>query len=686
MMKKIEDRTGAGFGRRLLETSALTVAFSSALLAAGMDTARAGGSDNPQIIDQPLEYEKTLSKGVSGNGKMIVGSGTFSGGQQAIRWGADTDWEPLDSLPIYTFMPTNFSSTALAVNDDGSVIVGAADTFDGTHAVRWNANREIEDLGGLTDATASYATGVSGDGSVIAGYSEFDTTGSSNSPVSQAFRWKGGMQALDGLNGDITSEASGISRDGSTIVGFANDGGNDSTKTAVSWTDEGRQINALGNLGSWSSATAADSNGSVVVGSAGVGGGTHAFRWTADGIRDIDTFHSDDSVANAVSGDGSVVVGKVAFGAADHAFRWTEATGMQTVEEWLSATVTGIHEDFTVTATGISEDGNVIVGDTDTGGVFIARGGSGIIDVEKYNTTLAAKPSAQVGLGYANTVLQGAHGEPMRDLLGLGQRSVAFTADIGYDDSRVSNGGVGIGDVTFGYGLAEGVTARFAGGGLYTKQDIETGGDFHQAAFYMAPEATIALGSSNVFATVGGYYSTGRMNVHRGYMNGAAMDYSHGETDVDTYGAKIRFDWLNAATIAGTKLTPYASLTYAHSHMDGYTEEGGSFPSAFDSVNDHSTVARIGVDFLHELTDTVRLTARTEVDYRFEKNTAGISGEIVGLSAFDFAGEDVKQLWLRGAVGTEFDVAGGTASLGLNVTTEGDDPNVWLRSGWNVKF
>lgn len=189
MMKKIMERTGARFtGHRLLETSALTLLFSAGLLAAGMDTARAGGSDNPQIIDQPLEYEKTLSKGVSGNGKMIVGSGTFSGGQQAIRWSADTDWEPLDSLPIYTFMPTNFSSIAFAANDDGSVIVGAADTFDGTHAVRWNANREIEDLGGLTDARASYATGVSGDGSVIAGYSEFDTTGGSNSPVSQAFR------------------------------------------------------------------------------------------------------------------------------------------------------------------------------------------------------------------------------------------------------------------------------------------------------------------------------------------------------------------------------------------------------------------------------------------------------------------------------------------------------------------
>jgi hypothetical protein len=112
-----------------------------------------------------------------------------------------------------------------------------------------------------------------------------------------------------------------------------------------------------------------------------------------------------------------------------------------------------------------------------------------------------------------------------------------------------------------------------------------------------------------------------------------------------------------------------------------YSEEGGSFPSAFDAVNDHATVARLGIDFVHDLTDKVRLTARTEADYRFEKNMARTSGEILGISAFSLTGEQVRQVWFCGAVGTEFDVAGGTASLGVNVTTQGNDPDVWLRSG-----
>ncbi len=708
MMTNITYRSNAGStARRLLETSALTLVFSAGLLAAGMGAARADSIDNGYGSSHPIniiypQMGEGRSAGISGNGKVVVGQIVTNdlAAPHAFTWGINDEWTFLDGLPIVSFVSTVSYTTALAVNYDGSVIVGTSSEGGGRqHAVRWT-NGTPEELTGVTDAVNTVATGLSRTGSVIVGYSEFDSSPS----TSQGIRWEGtDMRTLAGLNGSEMSKAFGVSGDGSVIVGEAQDGNNPGNRYAVRWTDQGTEVHDLGSLlsgnGVWSTASAVSSNGSVIVGSFGQDSGTtHAFRWTAQGTADIDNRGSEAySVANAVSGDGSVIVGQLRQGAADRAFRWANGQ-MQTVEDWLEDNGVELGgSDFTTTATGVSEDGKVIVGDAENGHMFIARAitsgdtdtpgtTSGIIDVQQYNTTLVAKPSAQVGLGYANTVLQGAHGEPMRDLLGLGQRSVAFTSDIGYDDSRVSNGGVGIGDVTFGYGLAEGVTARFAGGGLYTKQDIETGGDFHQAAFYMSPEATIALGSSNVYATIGGYYSTGRMNIHRGYMNGAAMDFSHGETDVDTYGAKIRFDWLNAATIAGTKLTPYASLTYAHSHMDGYTEEGGSFPSAFDSVNDHSTVARIGVDFIHDVTDTVRLTARAEADYRFEKTTAGTSGQIVGLSAFEFDGEDVKQLWLRGAIGTEFDVAGGTASLGINVTTEGDDPNVWLRSGWNVKF
>lgn len=176
------------------------------------------------------------------------------------------------------------------------------------------------------------------------------------------------------------------------------------------------------------------------------------------------------------------------------------------------------------------------------------------------------------------------------------------------------------------------------------------------------------------------------MDVTRGYLNGTALDYSRGEADTQTWAAKVRFDWLNAATVEGISFTPYASLSYAHSRMQGYTESGGSFPSRFNAVTDQATVARVGLDMARDVNESLRLTARTEAAYRFEPHTAGTSGQIIGLSAFSFAGQDVQQFWLRGSVGTEFDVAGGTASISLNVTSQGDDPDIWLRSGWKVKF
>lgn len=89
---------------------------------------------------------------------------------------------------------------------------------------------------------------------------------------------------------------------------------------------------------------------------------------------------------------------------------------------------------------------------------------------------------------------------------------------------------------------------------------------------------------------------------------------------------------------------------------------------------------------MHSLTNDIRLLTRAEAAYRFENETAATSGTITGLSGFSFDGQETNQFWLRGGLGAEMDVAGGTASLNVNVTTQGDDPTVWVRSGWKVKF
>ncbi|MDO5897187.1 autotransporter outer membrane beta-barrel domain-containing protein [Agrobacterium sp. Azo12] len=122
----------------------------------------------------------------------------------------------------------------------------------------------------------------------------------------------------------------------------------------------------------------------------------------------------------------------------------------------------------------------------------------------------------------------------------------------------------------------------------------------------------------------------------------------------------------------------------AHAKLDAYTETGGGFPASFNSTSDYSMVVRAGVDGVHAFNDNIRLLARAEAAYRFEDETAATSGTITGLSAFSFDGQETNPFWLRGGLGAEVDVAGGTASLNVNVTTQGDDPTVWVRSGWKV--
>jgi probable HAF family extracellular repeat protein len=503
------------------------------------------------------------------------------------------------------------------------------------------------------------------------------------------------MSDLGVLNNGSSSVAHAVSADGSVIVGDAADGNASNNDRAFRWDSISGTMTSLGTLvgDQLSYARGVNADGSVVVGwSVGINSIERAYRWTQASNMMVDLNPLNPGLASrafAVNADGSVVVGEAAISnVGTRAFRWTEDTGLISIEDWLRAAGVPVASDFTLVAEGVSADGNVVVGVTQNNSAFIARVssvGSGIIDVNEFYASLANKPSANVGLNYAGTILNGAHGEPMRNLLDVGQQSLWVTSDIGYDNGSASDGAFGVADFGYGLGLEGGGTARFAFGGLYTDQDIDAGGNFINKGFYLAPELTLPV-AGNLYATIGGYCAPGKLTVNRGYLNGGVMDYSMGEADLDTWAAKLRLDWLNAATLNDWNLTPYASLTYAHSKLEAYSETGGGFPASFDAVKDHSTVIRAGVDGVHRLDNNIRLLARAEAAYRFEDETAATSGTITGLSGFNFAGQNTNQFWLRGGLGAEMDVAGGTASLNVNVTTQGDDPTVWIRSGWKVTF
>lgn len=608
---------------------------------------------------------------VSADGKTVVGRSYLD----AFYWTVAGGVEPVGLLPGTS------NSTARAVNADGSVIVGDS----GNIAFRWTADGGIETLNGLT-AQMSFANGVSGDGSAV--------VGEIIDGQYRAFLWTtdngGHVTYLGTLKSDNSggSRASGISSNGLYVIGLASND-IDSMSHAYRWSTEGG-MQDLGVLeaGKSSSARAINSDGSVVVGVADTSAGAIAFRWTQQSnvMESLSTLAGgSSSTARALSADGSIIVGQSNIGAQDRGFVWTEQTQMITVEEWLRNSGVSVSNDFTEDATGISADGTVIVGTTEYATAYIARSGSGIIDVEQFASSLAGAPSARIGLDHASTALNGLHGDPMRNRLDAGRQFLQVSTDGGYDKSDASHGGLVITDLTYAYGFEGGITARIAAGGLYTDQNLEAGGDFNQKGLFISPEVTLPV-TGALYATVSGYYGSSSLHIDRGYLNGGVMDYSQGKTDVDSWAAKVRFDWLDAFKLNDTSLTPFTSLTYARSSMDAYTETGGGFAASFDKSSDHATIWRVGLDGVTPLNEQFRVLTRGEVAYRFEDRSANTSGTINGLSGFNFDGQDSDRVWVRGGVGAEFDVAGGTATLMLNASTQGNDPSLWVKSAWKVSF
>jgi len=152
-----------------------------------------------------------FAAGVSGDGTAIVGT-CLQVNNTAFRWTASSGSVPLDRFGT----GSNQESTANAISSDGSVIAGAGHPVL-TGAVIWAANTSPTVIGKLPGDATAVATAVSTGGSVVVG-SSMDNVG-----TSRAFRWtqQTGMGALgDGMNGLLGSFATSVSGSGSIIVGY----------------------------------------------------------------------------------------------------------------------------------------------------------------------------------------------------------------------------------------------------------------------------------------------------------------------------------------------------------------------------------------------------------------------------------------------------------------------------------
>lgn len=166
------------------------------------------GAVNIERID-PSGHEESYSRGISGDGRVVVGY-TYTPDAAFVWRAGDTRITELPTLDATR------GSSARGISQNGNVIVGSSGGF----AVRWVNGAAPVSLG-----LAGTAFGANADGSVIVG-----RTGtafvwrSSESPQLQLLS---DVLALAGVNltGWTLDEASAISADGSTIVGTGTHGG-----------------------------------------------------------------------------------------------------------------------------------------------------------------------------------------------------------------------------------------------------------------------------------------------------------------------------------------------------------------------------------------------------------------------------------------------------------------------------
>lgn len=580
---------------------------------------------------------------------------------------------------------------------NGSVAVGQGSFNDRRHAFRRSADGTVTDLGTLFGVGASAAYGVSGDGNVVVGYSETVTGGR------RAVRWtaEGGMVNIANTNGD--SYAHKTSHDGSVVVGVKTSG---TVTHAFRWTEATGMVDMGSLLGSasadpYSAAYDVSADGSVIVGQSQASSGEleytprRAFRWTqATGMVDLGTLGGGNSQAQAVSANGAVTVGRAQAEAGQDAaylaFRWSQATGMQSIADWLAAAGVGSGGWSFDSAMATNADGSIVVGHGSNNGVeesWLARVsdiGTGVMKPANYSRSLSAlTESFHHAQSLTRMILWGSHHRPLMSYGQAGQLTPQncfwATGDLGSHQSGRNSD----------ERLAEvGVCRDFAGGAVragvglgYSRQSQSLGefGRNRLTGHHLVGEVNwqVPAGPQLSATAVAGDW---KADIRRGYAGATGTDYSTGHTDVSSAALRLRADWIDAWTLgqtALTSLTPYAALTTTRTTNKGYTETGGGFPARFEGQKHSALEGRVGLAGGHVLNASTRLRGSLEAAHRFDGRGPSMAGQSLGLFSFNEKGASTRKTWARAGVDLDHQLGKNTlVSVSVHAATQGEDPTL----------
>jgi probable HAF family extracellular repeat protein len=678
------------------------------------------------------------AQGVSADGSVIVGysRGPMDNQTLPFRW-QNGQMQNLGTL-------SGQNAYALMVSADGSAVVGDSDIALGNqHAFLWK-NNVMQDLGTL-GGDYSQATAVNADGTVVVGNSLLSDNG-----FGHAFRWSDGMMVNLGTLGGHYSVTQFVSADGRVVVGRSILADNINTRV-FRWADGTMaDLGSLG--GTEIYARDMSASGATVVGDGLTAANeSQAFYWNpGQGMRTLEGWLNDNGfpvntdnaravTATAVSDDGNVVIGRLSNGhnylarvntpppppdptptptpgpaptpAPDPAPTPGPAPTPAPEPAPEPAPTPGPAPTPAPEPTPVPNPAPTPVPVTvptpvpvpapvtppvaqvpeSVSPVAPAPGaGGGLIDINDFMAGVAAvgMEASTLAVKDSDLTLNGLHGDPMRHLLDAGKQRAWASGDFGRNDHNTYDGTATVGEIGYGVGLAHSVQVNLAVGGTSNRQKGAWGGDMKVKGVYFLPEVIARISDTQVYATLTGLYSHGNSDVNRGYLNAGVQAQSQGDASTESWGGRVRFDWLNALSLGATDFTPYVSHTFIRTRRDHYTETGGGFPVAWADSKARSNTSRLGLDAAHPLNARVTLLGRVETAHRYESRGPSVTGEILGAggASFDLPGMRYTQNWLRVGTGAEVRMGPGTATLVLNATTEGEDPSYWGTVGYELKF
>lgn len=121
------------------------------------------------IVPLSLQYYRTLPKGISADGNIIVGeTSDASFNRTAFKWTPQGGMETLPGLSL------SGASRANAISANGQTIVGSSDdlTRGNVNFARWQDDQIVQDLGILPGYRNAEAYDVSDDGEIVVGWTQ----------------------------------------------------------------------------------------------------------------------------------------------------------------------------------------------------------------------------------------------------------------------------------------------------------------------------------------------------------------------------------------------------------------------------------------------------------------------------------------------------------------------------------